>query len=169
MIRRGGVATLLWLATACATESDILFGEPGEIVGADAAAVSSGGSCDPDLACDVSFREDVFPVLANTARCGSVGCHATAIAQFEFPPEPGLARDALLAYVFQGSEGYVVPCEPTQSKLLCNLNLGAASDPTALCGSPMPKLIDDQVGDEPLDEAQRAAVFAWIDCGAPDN
>jgi hypothetical protein len=169
-VTRGGVApTLLWLATACATETEILFGDPGEIVGADAAAVTSGGSCEPDLACEVSFRDDVFPVLANTARCGSEGCHATAIAQFEFPPEPGPAREALLAYVFQGSEGYVVPCEPTQSKLLCNLNLGEASDPTELCGSPMPKLIDDEVGDEPLDEAQRAAVFAWVDCGAPDN
>ncbi len=167
---RGAVApTLLWLASACATESEVLFGEPGEIVGADAAAVTSGGSCTPDLTCDVSFRDDVFPVLAETARCGDAGCHATAIAQFEFPPEPGPARDALLAYVFQGSDGYVVPCEPAQSKILCNLNLGEASEPGELCGSPMPKLIDDQVADEPLDPDQRAAIVTWIDCGAPDN
>jgi hypothetical protein len=169
-VTRSGVAPILVaLATACATETEVLFGEPGEIVGADAATVTSGGSCVPDLACEVSFRDDVFPVLAETARCGNVGCHATAIAQFEFPPEPGPARDALLAYVFQGSESYVVPCEPTQSKLLCNLNLGDASDPSELCGSPMPKLIDDDVADAPLDVAQRGAVLAWIDCGAPDN
>jgi hypothetical protein len=166
---RGGVAPILLLASACATETEVLFGEPSEIVGADAAAVTAGGSCTPDLACDVSFRDDVFPVLAENARCGDAGCHATAIAQFEFPPDPGPARDALLEYVFQGSEGYVVPCEPTQSKILCNLNLGEASEPTELCGSPMPKLIDDDVADEPLDEAQRTAILAWIECGAPDN
>ncbi len=156
-------------AMGCATETEILFGEPDEIVGASAAAVTSGGSCTPNLGCEVSFRDDIFPVLSETARCGSVGCHATAIAQFEFPAEAGDAREALLGYNFQGSERYVEPCEPTLSRLLCNLNLG--EDPAAggLCGSPMPKLLDDNVADAPLTEADLTAIETWIACGAPDN
>jgi hypothetical protein len=145
-------------APGCATETEVLFGEPDEILGADAATISSGGSCTPDLSCSVSFRDDIFPVLVETARCSSAGCHATAIAQFEFPENAGDAREALLAYVFQGSEAYVLPCQPEASKFLCNLNLGEAAQPGSSCGSPMPKLIDDAVSDTALSQADYGAV-----------
>lgn len=153
----------------CETETEVLFGEPDEIVGASAATVSSGGSCVPDLSCDVSFRDDIFPALSETASCGSVGCHATAIAQFEFPPNAGGARQSLIDYVYQGSERYIVPCEPTLSRMLCNLNLGEDPATSGVCGSPMPKLLDDAVADEPLTEADLTAIETWIACGAPDN
>jgi hypothetical protein len=156
-------------APGCATETEVLFGEPDEILGADAATISSGGSCTPDLSCSVSFRDDIFPVLVETARCSSAGCHATAIAQFEFPENAGDAREALLAYVFQGSEAYVLPCQPEASKFLCNLNLGEAAQPGSSCGSPMPKLIDDAVSDTALSQADYDAIEQWITCGAPDN
>ena len=160
---------LLCCVLGCATETEILFGEPDEIVGASAATVTSGGSCVPNLGCEVSFRDDIFPVLSEAARCGSVGCHATAIAQFEFPSEAGDAREALLGYNFQGSERYVVPCDPTLSRMLCNLNLGEDPATAGICGSPMPKLLDDAVADAPLTEADLAAIETWISCGAPDN
>ena len=156
--------------TSCATEDEVLFGDPEDVVGATSAGVTSGGNCNPDPACEVSFRDDVFPLLSQTAGCGSTGCHANAVADFAFPSQAKTAREALLAYTFQGEFGYVAPCEPERSKLLCNLNLtGDAEGPFGSCGSPMPKAIDDAVDDKELTPADLKLVTTWIACGAPDN
>ncbi len=162
---------LLALAvTGCATEDEVLFGDPENVVGATGSGVTSGGSCVPDPACEASFRDDVYPVLSKTAKCGSAGCHQTAIADFAFASDPGDAREALLAYTFQGEGSYVVPCQPELSKLLCNLNLtGDAEGAFGACGSPMPKALDDAVDDVELAPGDLDPIAAWIACGAPDN
>lgn len=161
---------LLGLAGGCATEDQVLFGEPENVVGSTGAGVTSGGNCVPDPACDFSFRDDVLPVLIEKAKCSAAGCHETAIGGFAFPESAGEARAALLGYTFQGVDRYLAPCEPDRSKLLCNLNLGAGVEgPFGACGSPMPKLLADATDDQPLSLADLDAVEGWVACGAPDN
>ncbi len=158
-----GIGALL---VGCATEEEILFGDPEDLALGTSAGVTSGGNCVPDPTCEVSFRDDVLPPLLEQARCADGGCHATAIAGFAFPTAATEAREALVAYTFQGADGYVVPCEPERSKMLCNL---VSEDGGGSCGSPMPKLLDDAVDDVALQAADVQALADWISCGAPDN
>ncbi|HTJ83289.1 MAG TPA: hypothetical protein VL400_16335 [Polyangiaceae bacterium] len=174
-IVRGGSA-FVFVATvalsSCATEDEIRFGDPDRAAaGATAASSGTGLECTPDPDCDVSFANDVYPVLANKAKCGSSGCHLMATNGFQFPNAPVDAREALLAYTYQGSSPYVVPCDAAGSKLSCNLRLeDDAEGPFGTCGSQMPKaLASDGVNDAPLTPEELALVTDWITCGAPAN
>jgi hypothetical protein len=166
-----GVACLcVVMALGCASEDDVSFGDPENVVGATSGGVASGGDCEPNLDCDVSFRDDVLPVLVEKARCSAAGCHLTAIGGFAFPETASDARSALISYVFQGADPYVSPCQPASSKLLCNLAVeDGVAQAFGACGSLMPKLLEDAVDDVPLDAAELDALAEWITCGAPDN
>jgi hypothetical protein len=160
----------------CATEEEILFGEPERVVGSSSVSTSStstgGPACVPDPDCEVSFAADLMPLFGDgIGACGAVGCHASDIAGFAFPADATGAYAAITTYVFQGSAPYVVPCEPGDSKLLCNLRVaGTAAPPYGSCGSPMPKAsVNDTVSDRPLSSEELALVEAWIICGAPEN
>ncbi len=168
----GGAASL----AACATEEEILYGEPERVVGSSSVSATSsstgGPTCEPDPDCAVSFASDLMPLFGDgIGACGASGCHASDIAGFAFPAEAAAAHAAITSYVFQGSAPYVVPCEPEASKLLCNLRVaGTAAPPYGSCGSPMPKAsVNDSVSDRPLSAEELGLVEAWIVCGAPDN
>lgn len=167
-----GIAALATSSSACSTQDEIRFGDPDRAAaGSSAASTTSGGECSVDPDCEVSFATDVYPLLAEKAKCGASGCHLMATSGFAFPNAPKNAREALLAYTFQASAPYVAPCDPTASKLLCNLKLeGGAEGPYGACGSQMPKaLSNDAVSDAPLTADELTLVADWIACGAPDN
>jgi hypothetical protein len=162
--------------SGCATEEEILYGEPERVVGSSSVSATSsstgGPICVPDPDCEVSFTDDLMPLFGDgVGACGASGCHASDIAGFAFPADAAGAHAALTEYVFQGSAPYVVPCEPSESKLLCNLRVaGTAAPPFGSCGSPMPKAsVNDSVSDRPLTADELTLVEAWIACGAPEN
>ncbi len=165
-------AGALWGQVGCATDDEVRFGDPDRAAaGSSSAATTSGGECTVDPDCEISFVTDIYPVLAEKAKCGSAGCHLMATSGFAFPNAPKNAREALLAYTFQGASPYVVPCDAASSKLVCNLKLEAGAEgPFGSCGSQMPKaLASDTVTDTPLTAEELTLVSDWITCGAPDN
>jgi hypothetical protein len=170
------------LLAACATEEEVRFGDPSRVSGGTAATstasttTTSGGACEVDPACSVSFADDVYgAILEPTGKCSTsqVPCHASPAAKGGLLiPEGNVeaAYDALTGYLLVGQDGgpYVVPCVPASSTLLCNLALADGEGPNpyhdATCGQPMP--LPPGAG-LTLDELETIAT--WIECGAPNN
>lgn len=167
------------LGLSCATEEEVLYGDPARVVGGGGPGPTTntgatGGACEPDPSCTVSFEADVFPIFAGPSACGEGPCHEAATSDFQFDKtDPAQAYEALLAYQLDDEAAggpYVVGCQPEASRLLCNLEYapGVAS-PFGECGVLMPQLIEDAVNDAPIDADQQAIILEWIECGAPDN
>lgn len=170
----GGLAV-----AACATEEEVLFGDPSKVVGSGGGGPTTvtggtGTGCDPDPECGVSFQNDVFPIFADSGGCGEAPCHEVATSDFQFDKtDPAAAHAALVGYQLAGEDNagpYIVGCAPESSRILCNLEYesGVAS-PFGECGVLMPQLLEDDVDDLPITGAQQEAILEWIECGAPDN
>ncbi|MEZ4302383.1 MAG: hypothetical protein R3B70_46075 [Polyangiaceae bacterium] len=175
--RPGGSWLLLAACSAallsCASEEIPNFGDPAQVAGGvgggSTGTTGSGGKCEVDAQCSVSFKDDIFPFLDGTANCAASGCHADG--QGNLILEAGDAAgyyDALVAYQLDNPPdvgAYVVPCSPAQSKILCNLKVSDLADnPNGACGVTMPI-----VAKNGPNEAQLQAIEDWIACGAPDN
>jgi hypothetical protein len=174
-------------ALGCSTEDEILFGGPeaciaGRCTGNSTTSTASGGSdCmggDPDAGCAVSFKTDIYDALlseAGKARCADAQCHGDAAdpgGDFYFPPkDAAAARTALLSYQLDNPAGPYVTCAaPAMSKLLCNMFLGVGNtNPYGKCGSTMPQLLNPDVGQAVLTQADLELIEDWITCGAPNN
>lgn len=179
MERLAPLSFLLILACGCATEEEPLFGEPGRVTGGfEGTSVTTGGTCEVNGACSVSYRQQVYEMMEGPpGSCGAVDCHRDGQGNFVFPADPDAAYDSLLAFDLPGGKPYVVPCEPSISHILCNLKfesdvdhpyVGPGKDFTGGCGSSMPKE-DATVGAQPLGQDELDILAEWILCGAPKN
>jgi hypothetical protein len=190
---------LLSSAVGCETETEPLYGEPDEVVGATSGAsqgattsttnattttssvgaggdgggssgsggAGGGGVCDPSAPCAVSFGDQIYPVLTTSCR-GTGFCHGdTEFAASKFAVTTKSATyDATTTYSIDAGQNYVVPCDPANSKILCNIVV-PGGDHGAACGKAMPPM-----GQEPadgVDAAELDLLSQWIACGAPNN
>ncbi|MFO0758208.1 MAG: hypothetical protein U0359_17055 [Byssovorax sp.] len=172
------VAGLAFAAPSCATEEPVTFadagqtpnGEPSVTSGSTSSSSSStsGGGCVVNMACSVSFKNDIFPnIIEGSGGCTKNGCHTTGTANGNMELNPGDAAGAyseLLNYTLMPKSGtgggpYVTPCD-AQSRLLCNLAVEDSTD--VPCGTAMP------IGAK-ITKAQYDQIAEWIACGAPDN
>jgi hypothetical protein len=167
----------------CATEESVNFGDASCVAGgclggpgSSTTTSSSGGPCTVNDACTVSFRDDIFtPILdaTGTANCAtaSANCHATGVGNLTIPEgDAAAAYAALTAYLLDDAPGpagpYIVPCDPSASRWLCNMKGEAGANPFGTCGSTMPLIGGTVV---PLTTTQLETIAEWITCGAPDN
>jgi hypothetical protein len=170
-----------FLAVACSTEEDIIFGDPACPANRCQGGAAGGGDavtdCTmPDENCAVHFAADIFdPILdANgTAKCANTQCHGNPMdIQGDLLMAPGdafLSREALLAYQFDKPAGPYITCKnPAESKILCNMFLGiGVTNKYGKCLTTMPLV--DELGAQPLTESQLELIAQWIACGAPNN
>ncbi|MFO0664375.1 MAG: hypothetical protein U0174_10515 [Polyangiaceae bacterium] len=108
-------------------------------------------------ACGVSFATNIVPILSTNCS----GCHSGGQnTQIVFPTTAGPAYyESLTKATIAAQAGvYLNACDPAKSGFPCNV--GAASCSPA--GVAMPP-------NTPLSEADKAAINAWIKCGAPNN
>jgi len=170
------------LTASCSTVDPITFADGGGCVaggcfddmpttGATTSS-STGGSCTPGSGCVTmrSFQNDVFPILEGSGGCTQSSCHgSTDNGKLLLPTGNAAASHAaLVLYSLDSNPGptgpYVVPCDPQNSKLLCNLVLaGGAQNPYGNCGSSMP------IGTSQMTAAELDLIAEWIACGALDN
>lgn len=167
--------------SACSSEDPVLFGNPdcpaGRCQSGATGSSSSGGTdCVPSgNVCMVRFGDDIFKPLfdaTGAAKCADVTCHGDpANVQGRLLLVPGDAvasRQALLDYQFDNPAGPYITCTtPADSKILCNMSLGATANPYGKCSLTMP--VVDNVGAQTLTQAQLELIAQWIACGAPNN
>ena len=167
------------LAGGCATEEEVRFGEPGRVTGGFEGVTVTGGSCQVNGACTVSWRQQIFGQVLDgpPGACGAIGCHRDGAGNFVFPADSDAAYESLLAFDLPGGRPYVVPCEPALSHIMCNLRLATGVENpyvgpdaafTGGCGSSMPKA-DASVGSAPLSQVDLDLLVEWVLCGAPRN
>lgn len=156
----------------CASEEIPKYGDPAQVaggVGGSGGGTSAGGSggaaCVPDAACAVSFEADIFPVLDGTGKCASGSpCHGDGAGDITIQPDAA-SYLAVLKDISISTGKYVVPCEPENSQILCNLKVSDAADnPHGECGKTMPITAQDGPTVDQL-----KAIEDWIACGAPEN
>ena len=171
----------------CATEEDVLFGEPGRVAGGIPERPQDVMlPCEVNGACLVSWRLDIFPNIFNAPIGGDVPsggctvgeCHADGAGGLLMPPtSEGESYFNLIDYQLVGGRPYIVPCRPELSHMMCNLKfadgvnndfIGPNENFTGGCGSPMPKPSENVQADD-LDQDQLDAIAEWILCGAPQN
>ena len=163
------------LLGGCETEEETHFGDPARVSGGFASTSSGAPACTVNTDCDVSFQDDVFAeILVPAGGCGATGCHETSIGGFVFDETNAQAAyQSLTGFQHPIFGGYVVPCAPELSGLLCNLAIEAGAStphPAGSCGSKMPKFKDpDSPVDSPLSQQQLNTISEWISCGAPFN
>lgn len=159
----------------CASEEIRKYGDPAEVAGGVGGSSSTGTTttsagggggamCEPT--CDVSFQTDIFPVLDTAAKCAdTAACHSTGKGNLTLiPGDSASYYTALTTYMLEDPAGaYIVPCDPDQSKIICNLQLNDNSN-TMPCGTGMP--LNPADGPTP---AQLQDIKDWIACGAKDN
>ena len=174
-LKVGVVLALYVLASSCATEEETQFGDPARVSGGFGSSSSGAPTCTVDPDCEVSFRDTVFAqILVPAGGCGATGCHEASIGGFQFDEfDAQAAYNSLREFQHPIFGGYVVPCSPETSGLLCNLAIepGATTPhPAGNCGSKMPKYKDpDSPVDSPLNQQQLNTIAEWISCGAPFN
>jgi len=135
----------------------------------------------PDAGCAVKWGADIFmgmldqPTLANCTGSGTglSSCHGDSKGGLTLTP--GDAHGAYMAlknWMIMSAPGvgkqYIVPCDPMNSGVLCNLAVddpdgGAATNTYGTCGSTMPLVGVNLTTD------QQAKIAEWISCGAPEN
>ena len=170
-----GAAALLAAVVAlpsCATEESVRFAEPDG--GSGSPGVTSGGVCNVDPMCKVSFKNDIYkPIIDGAAGCTAAAlCHGGDTPQGDMILKPDDSTGALsefLNYQLKKSPGpagaYIVPCDKAGSRLLCNTAVESGKNPYGACGTAMPfgsaatKLTIQQLD----------TLAEWIACGAPDN
>lgn len=175
VLRAAGAAALVVAATAvssCASEESVRFGEPDG--GSGYPGATTGGVCNVDPMCKVSFANDIFkPIIAGSAGCtGAALCHGGDTPQGDMILKPDSAHDAYLEivnYQLKKSPGpagsYVVPCDKKNSRLLCNTSIDSGDNPYGHCGTVMPF----GSGATKLTSKQLETLAEWIVCGAPEN
>jgi hypothetical protein len=187
-----GVVQLCAFQLGCATEEDVLFGDPERVAGgtstSTASSTSSGAGdvCFIDTQCTVSWSTDIYEGIFNAAQsapqptgaCGEMGCHESGAAGLFLPPDQAdAAYSQITSYKLGGGGPYVVDCKPELSRIMCNLAfadgvinpyVGEELSLSGPCGSPMPKLKGNSPG-EALAQDQLDIIAEWIRCGAPQN
>lgn len=170
-----GAAALVAAVVAfpsCATEESVRFGEPDG--GSGSPGVTSGGVCNVDPMCKVSFKNDIYkPIIDGSAGCtGAALCHGGDTPQGDMILKPDDAPGALsefLNYQLKKAPGpagaYVVPCDKAGSRLLCNTAIDSGKNPYGDCGTAMPF----GSAATKLTTKQLDTLAEWIACGAPDN
>lgn len=165
------------LALGCATQEDENFGDPAKVAGgltgdtATSTTSSTGGACETDPSCSVSFATDIFAGIIETSSCTTTGlCHGAPTAAGGLlldSGKPSDGYDAIKSFTMKEGGSYVVACDPAASKILCNtlLDEAAGENPYGpLCGTGMPSAPIAPLGKDQLDN-----LVKWIECGAPDN
>jgi hypothetical protein len=175
VLRAAGAAALAVAALAvpsCATEESVRFGEPDG--GSGSPGETTGGVCDVNPMCKVSFANDIFkPIIDGSAGCtGAALCHGGDTPQGDMILKPGDAHGAyteIVNYQLKKSPGpagsYVEPCDKKSSRLLCNSAVDGAENPYGHCGTAMPF----GSGATKLTSKQLETIAEWIVCGAPEN
>lgn len=174
-------------AGSCASEEIPNYGDPAQVAGGvggaggSATTTNAGGgtggttssTCDVVEDCDVSFVDDIFPILdkGGTQGCavttgGALPCHSESKGNLTLiAGDPASYYAALLAYDLDDPAGpYIAPCDPDGSKILCNLQVSDGEAPAETCGTLMPLV----KANAPT-QVQLQALKDWIACGAPDN
>lgn len=132
----------------------------------------------PDAGCTASFKNDVFPILETKAKCSDSTCHAPGANHVPVmtPGDSAATLQALLMHPFQEDpeSPYIVPCNVSASKMICNMKLETGNDTNPFvpkdCLPRMPKVSAlDMVDDAPLSVMELNKIAEWITCGAPDN
>jgi hypothetical protein len=181
--RRGRAAAIFaalvvgaW-AAACASVESVNFSN-GDCVaggcpqtGASSSTSSTGGPCNVDAGCAVSWQTDIFTgIIDGPAGCTSMLCHQSGMGGITLTSgDAHGAYTTLKGYTLAATPGpvkpYIVGCDPQGSAFTCNMAVDQASgtNPFGACGSAMPKfknyLTVDQVN----------TIAQWIQCGAPEN
>lgn len=170
-------------APGCASEVIPTYGDPAQVAGGVGGGVTttgpggSGGNsttsststeCVPDPECDVSFAEDVFPVLDTKGGCAAASpCHQSGAKGLTLTPgDVASYYQALTSYTLDSpAEPYIAPCDPAGSTILCNLQLSDGSESEfGKCGTLMPYTPAGSPTPAELD-----LIKDWIACGAPNN
>lgn len=167
-------------AWSCASEVIPNYGDPAQVaggVGGAGGAVTTGSTttveCEVDPDCAVSFKDDIFPILDRNGTQGCavsdgaiIGCHSEGKGNLTLVAgDPASYFKGLTEYVLDSPEGpYIVPCDPENSKISCNLQVADGENPQEFCGAKMPL-----VKDSAPTTTELQAIKDWIACGAPDN
>jgi hypothetical protein len=169
------VATAL-IGAACSSEPSVNYGSPGSLnesqlpgeAGSEPLSCGDagleGGAGGGDGGCTVSWTNDLYPKMTSTDPtawgCATANCHAKTGNEIVIDPtDPAKALAALEAYhlTSQPELAYVSTSgDPTKSTIECNVS--------AACTPAMP-----QAPFQPLSNADRCALDAWLRCGAPGN
>lgn len=170
------LAFLLALAAVwgCASEEIPRYGDPqrvgGGVGGTSTGTTSStgtGGTCTVDTGCNVSFKDDLFPVLDQKAKCAfSPGCHGDGKGGLTLT-EGDVAGyyDALTTFKLKDGSSNIVPCDPADSKMLCNLKVSSGTNPHGTCGT---QLMPPNPANAPTPD-ELTNIEDWITCGSPNN
>lgn len=173
----GSTALFLLAALAgawgCASEEIPRYGDPQRVGGGQGGATtgtttsSAGGACETDSTCGVSFKDDIFPVFDQKAKCAFVpGCHGDGKGGLTLT-EGDVASyfDALTAFKLKDGSSNIVPCDPASSKLLCNLKVSSGTNPHGTCGT---QLMPPNPANAPTPD-DLTNIEDWITCGSPNN
>jgi hypothetical protein len=159
---------------SCASEESVTFGLPDAGTNPVGSGATSGGVCTVDPMCKVSFKTAIFDaIIDGPAGCtGAALCHGGDTPQGDMILKPGDAHGAYVEftnYELKKTPGpggsYVTPCDPANSKMLCNTSISDADNPYGVCGTLMPF----GTGSTKLTKKQLDTLAEWIACGAPEN
>jgi hypothetical protein len=186
-LRDAGVLALLAGAVGvwvygCASAAMPSYGDPDCVpggcgvtvsTGTNGSTASAGGTCIADAGCAVSYQTDIYTGIIQGTGCTNMGCHdAVSMGTGLMLTSASTSYTNLLAYPFPSPAGpYIAPCDPGNSKMLCNMNVGDAG-PAPTCTPAMPLTAAIQPGGmagTPLTATQLNELTEWIACGAPDN
>lgn len=173
---RGPVLVLVGLSAlwGCASEEIPRYGDPQRVGGGQGGSTTGtttsgggGGACVVDMACAVSFKDEIFPVLDGKAKCASASfCHGASKGNLTLTAgDVASYYDALTTFKLQDGSPNIVPCDPAGSKMLCNLKVESGTNPHGMCGSSLMPL---NPADAPTLD-QLTIIEEWITCGAPNN
>jgi hypothetical protein len=192
-------ALLTGPTAGCATEEELIFGDPARVAGGSTTTAGPGpgpttttsGGCMPTAP---TWTEEIYGAIFEPESVGActlaTGCHGTPELggknRIYLPPNnPSTTFGNLLAYVMQTSDGlrpYVVPGQPEASVFMCNVRVEKGQEaahpfvgpgkPFAIpCGtSSMPKTnLPDDPVEDGLSVEQINQIAEWIRCGALFN
>ncbi len=173
---RGPVLVLVGLSAlwGCASEEIPRYGDPQRIGGGQGGSTTgtttsggSGGACVVDMACGVSFKDEIFLVLDGKAKCATTpGCHGDGKGGLTLTAgDVASYYDALTAFKLKDGSPNIVPCDPASSRMLCNLKVSSGTSPYEPCGTLLMPVVPS---DAPtLDDLKN--IEDWITCGSPNN
>jgi hypothetical protein len=171
-----GLVALSLTIASCASEESVKFGLPDAGTNpAGGATSTSGGACNVDPMCKVSFKTDIFAaIIDGPAGCTAAKlCHGGDTPQGDMILKPGDSHGAYVEFInytlkktaTSPAGAYISPCDKMGSRLLCNTSISDGDNPYGVCGTVMPF----GSAATKLTKQQLDTLAEWITCGAPEN